>query len=355
MKSDAGVFLGDRNQVAIFKNSDLWLLEAGKASAIPIEYQREPRFLSACPNGIYLAFWSFTGESFRLIDITGNQLWSAWMNSDKAVPQGIHFSTLGDAVACFFHFDGLPGMFFCDINDGFSTTFGCSGNPIGFDAGLQYFAIDSCDPFEDEKLAFFEKEPGTGSPIKIPPQMVSQMLKQNPLLVDRNRCILKKPVLPMRDWQGLAIQNNLAGFVILKDCNLYWFNRDSDKPETVCERCIPEDDRYRSHSTRLHLNGDNALIRIGDHSVVVNRHHGVIFKGTNLSSTTIRGSRVLAHYNDGSVGVIRKDGSIEMECPPPRGFQVLAADIIDRLLTIACAAEMSGNIIFKTFLLENRD
>jgi hypothetical protein len=352
MNIDSGVFLGSREQLAVFRNVDLWIMEPGRTSAVPIETQREARFLSACPHGVYLAFWSFSGESFRLVDIAGNEIWSSWMNSDKCVPDGVHFSTSGDAAACFYHFEPLPGIFFCDINAGFSTTFGCSGSPIGFDADLRYFAINGCDPFEDEKLAYYERGPGSGTPAKVPPEAVSRMLKERPLLLDRNRCIISNPVVPMRDWQGLAIQPRLAGFVILKDCNLYWFNRDSLEPETTIPQCLPEGDRYGSFHTRLHLSGDNVLICQGDHAVAVNRRNGVIFKGADFSSIDLKDKRVLAVFKDGSVAVARQDGSIEQKIPPLRGFKTLGANINENILSIACLGEMSGNIIFKTYQLE---
>jgi hypothetical protein len=273
------------------------------------------------------------------------------MNTDKVVPLGIHFSTSGDAVACFFHFEGLPGVFFCDFQKGNSTTFGCSGSPIGYDADLRYFAIDSCNPHAGEKLAFYEREPDYGNLVKVPPQVVSQRLKKSPLLVDRNRCILSNPVLPMREWQGLAIQNEMAGFVILKDCNLYWFNKDSDEPKATLEACVLESDRYQSFHTIMSLCRDNVLVQIGGRFVVANRDYGMIWRGENLSSVTLRGQRALAQYTDGTVEVIQSDGSVELKCIPRSGFTTVAADALDNVLSIAYMSEENQTIELKTYAL----
>jgi len=351
MNINSGVFVNGGSQVVVIGRDALWLLRKDREPHTLVTGYEDIRFLNASPHGEYLAFWSITGESFRLIDLAGQEIWSRWMNTDKVVPLGIHFSTSGDAVACFFHFEGLPGVFFCDFQKGNSTTFGCSGSPIGYDADLRYFAIDSCNPRADEKLAFYEREPDYGNLVKVPPQVVSQRLKKSPLLVDRNRCILSNPVLPMREWQGLAIQNEMAGFVILKDCNLYWFNKDSDKPEATIEACVPESDRYQSFHTIMSLCRDNVLVQIGGRFVVANRDYGVIWRGEDLSSVTLRGQRALAQYTDGTVEVIQTDGSVELKCTPPSGFTTVAADVIDHVLNIAYMSEENQTIELKTYAL----
>lgn len=352
MNINSGVFLDDGSLVVVGGRDALWLLRQDCEPRTVVSGYEDIRFLTASRYGEYLAFWSITGESFRLIDLAGNGLWSSWINSDKAVAQGIHFSTSGDAVACLFHFDGLPGIFFCDFREGFATTLGCSGSPIGYDADLRYFAIDSCDPHEDEKLAFYEREPDSGNIIKVPPEVVSQKLEKSPLLVDRKRCILSSPVLPMRKWQGLAIQNGTAGFVILKDCNLYWFTRDSDEPKATMKQCVPEEDRYKSFCTMLSLCGDNTLIRIGDRFTFANLNHGVVWRGENLSSVTFSGQRALAQYTDGKIEVIKCDGSIEMRWTPPAGNRMVAADIIDDILFIAYSPEWRARVKIHKFILE---
>jgi hypothetical protein len=91
--------------------------------------EKKNSFGTASRYGEYIAYWS--GEVFRLEDLDYNVIWTEWINGDKAAPTGIKFSSSGDAVACFFHFDGVPGMFFCDIEKGSSTIFPC-GRPIGY-------------------------------------------------------------------------------------------------------------------------------------------------------------------------------------------------------------------------------
>lgn len=352
MNISSGVIWGDRGQTVIIRDNALFLSSESCQPHTLVTGYEDIRILTASRYGEYLAFWSITGESFRLIDLAGDNIWSSWMNTDKAVPLGIHFSTSGDAVACIFHFEGLPGMFFCDLKEGRSTTFGCSGSPIGYDADLRYFAIDNCDPHEDERLAFYERETDSENIVKLPAQVVSQKLRESPLIVDRNRCMLSSPVLPMREWQGLAIQERMAGFVVLKDCSLYWFNRDSDEPEVTIGECVPESDRYTSFRTLLSLCGDNVLIQIGDRSTVVNRSHGVVWRSSGLSSTVLRGQRALAQFTDGAVEVIQSDGSKEVRCTPLSGEELVAADITENTLYIAYSSESRPRVKVKELILK---
>lgn len=155
----------------------------------------------------------------------------------------------------------------------------------------------------------------------------------------------------MRNWQGLSIQNEAAGFIILKGCNLYWFSKDSDEPEATIKQCIPEEDRYKSFCTILSLCVDNVLIRIGDRFTVVNRNHGVVWQGGDLSSVTLRGQRAVAQYTDGRIEVIQSDGSMEMRCVPDRGQYTIAADIMDNVLNVAYASDMTERLRVKMFNL----
>ena len=340
MNNNLGVFLGNRNEVAIFKWADLWncellMVAPGNVSTIPIEGQREPRFLSACPNGIYLAFWSFTGESFRLIDITGNHLWSAWMNSDKCVPIYIKFSASGDAAACFYHFDGVPGVFFCDIRQGFSTTFGCCGSPIGHDGDLRYFALSSLDRYEYNELPFYEADTVSGRISKLSLETAMEKIKNGPVILDRNRCIVAQPAILKGGWEGLAIQPDNTGYVIQRAGDVSWFAADSEKPEVTFKDCLRESERNRDYCKIMSLSGDNALIQIHEKSIVVNRHHGVTWRGDKQVSTRLKGNRVLAQYEDDTVEIINDDGSIEVKYQLPlQGFP-MAADIVDDVLYVA--------------------
>lgn len=356
MNIDSGVFIDNGNMVVVSGRDALWLLRKDCEPHVLVSGYKDIRFFTASPRGEYLAFWSITGESFRLIDLTGRELWSRWMNTDKATPHGTQFSTSGDAVAFIYDFEGLHGLFFSDIRQGYRTLFGCSNNPIGYDADLQYFIIDRCDPYEDGKLAFYERNAGSRDLIKLPPEVVSENMKENPLVVDRARCIHPYPVVPIRDWDGLSVQSvteGIEGFVILKDHDLHWLTKDSDKPDATVSDCLPHERAYEWYFCTLAASGNIALIQSVRYgwAIVVNRKFGKVWQGKDLSSVMLIGQYALAKYADGTVEVIQSDGSLELKCTPPSRLTTVAADVIDHDLYIAYASEMSGRLEVKTVLL----
>lgn len=361
MSNTTVMFLGERDQIAFLGRNCLCVsaehpnpmyVNPTYPDRVIVSGLSDPSLLATCPFGIHFAFWSFSGESFTLVDINGNQIWSARMNSDKAVPKWVRFSNSGDAVACEYWFDGVPGMFFCDYWKEYATTFGCSGSPIGYDANLQYFAIDGCDPFEDDKLAFFKQEPDSGNIIKVPPQDISRNLEQHPLLVDRYRRVIESPVVPMRNWQALAIRDELNGFIILKDGDLYWFKKQNAEPDAV-HHCHDKKEGWDWFHAKLTLSGDNVLIQSKKaQAMIVNRTAGVVWSGTNLISTLIKKQKILAQYGNGAIKVFRLDGSLEMAYQAPKGFHPVTATIRDDTLIVACIGEISGGIVFKSVELE---
>lgn len=363
MSNASALFLGDRNQIAFFADDCLCIsaenpnplyVNPTYADYLLVSRLNEPSLLAACAFGVHFAFWSLSDESFRLVDMNGQQIWSAWMNSDKSVPKRVRFSACGDAVACEYRFDGLPGLFFCDYWTGYTTSFGCSGTPIGYDTNLQYFAIDNCDPFEEEKMAFFRLEPNSGNPMKIPPEEIARILEQRPLLVDRYRRFIDSPVIPLRKWQALSIKDDLAGFVILKDGDLNWFDKDNTEPVAV-KHCHAEKERWDWFHAALTLYGDNVLVKAKNQAMVVNKATGIVWQERNLISSLVKGHKILARYENGAIKVFRLDGSLELEYQSPKGFHPITATIRGDTLVVACEGEMSGNIVFKTAALHNAD
>lgn len=294
MNISLGIILGNISLMAIIKNDALWLLNEDCVHYILVNDLKGIRFLTACPSGEYLAFWADTGESFRLIDLAGDMVWSSWINTDKATPHGIQFSTSGDALAFVYDFEGAHGIFFCDLKKRYTTTFGCSNSPVGYDADLKYFVIDRCNPCEDKSLSFYEHDADRGDTIKVRPEVVHEKVKKSPLIVDRDRCVYSHPVLSIRDWDGLAVQDRMEVFVILKEGNLHWLINDSDEPEVIVNGCIPQGSRHEWYRCTLTSCGDIALIQSISHgrSIVVNRNYGVVWRGNDLSSITLSGERV---------------------------------------------------------------
>jgi hypothetical protein len=226
-------------------------------------------------------------------------------------------------------------VFLCDFEHGYSTIFGCCGRPIGHDADLRYFALNSVDRYEYNELPLYEADPASGSINKLSLETASAKLDNGPAILDRNRRIVAQPPALKEDWDGLAIQKDMTGFVIQRERNVSWFSVDSDKPEVTIKDCLPESERHYTFCKILSANEDNALIQIREKAIVVNRNHGVIWTGDNLISTELRGNRVLAQYSDGTVEVINSDGSRELKYAPPAGFFMAAADIVDDVLYIA--------------------
>jgi hypothetical protein len=333
MNIHSGVFLAGGELVAITDSRSIYLSRTDSVSYKLVSSYQDIRFLTASPYGEYIAFWSITGESFRLVDLSGQELWSSWMNSDKAVPTGIKFSATGDALACFFHFDGVPGMFFCDIGQLFSTTFGCCGRTIGHDNDLRYFVLSDYDPYEYDKLPFFEVEPASENIVKLSPEIVSAKLDNGPVILNRKRCIISQPASIKEMWGGLAIQTDMAGFVVQRKGDVSWFSYNSQNPEITIKHCLPESAFYQTYCKIMSLSGDNVLIQMKDKATAVNLHNGVIWSGDDLSSVLLRGQRILAQYDDGKVEVVRSDGSMEMCLPQEE--KIIAADIKDDTLIVA--------------------
>jgi hypothetical protein len=359
MNINSGVFIGDGDLVAVGGRHALWLLRKDCEPHAVVSGYEGIRFLTASPRGKYIAFWSDTGESFRLIDLAGQEIWSRWMNTDKAPPHAIQFSTLGDAVAFIYDFEGLHGLFFYDIKQGYRTLFGCSNSPIGYDADLKYFIVDRCDPYEDGKLAFYEHDASSKSLIKLPPEVVSARMKENPLVVGRNRCLYPYLVVPIRDWAGLSVQSGMEGiegFVILKDHDLHWLAKDSDKPDATVSDCLPHEKSYEWYFCTLAACGDIALIqsvRYGG-AIIVDRNLGRVWQGKDQASVMLKGQRVLAQYSSGTVEVIRSDGSVDLKCTPPSGFTTVAADVLDNVLRIAYMSENDQTLELKAYGLGQR-
>ena len=334
MNISSGISLANGSIVIGRESNGLWLSRKDSEPYNLIWGYEDIRFPAASPYGEYLAFWSGIDWSFQLMELSGKVIWSAWMNSDKCVPTGIKFSAFGDAVACFYHFDGVPGVFFCDIEHGFSTIFGCCGGPIGHDADLRYFALNSVDCYEYNELPFYEVDP-SGIINKLSLEAATSKLNNGTLILDRNRRIVAQPPALKEDWDGLAIQKDMTGFVIQRERNVSWFSGDSDTPEVTIKDCLPESERNRGYCQIMSVNEDNALIQISEKATVVNSNHGVIWTGDNLPSIMLKGNRVLAQYADGIVEAINEDGSIEVKYTPPVGYGMVAAEIVDNILYIS--------------------
>jgi hypothetical protein len=333
MNIAAGVFLGNRNQVVMIKNDSLWLLEIGAHPKVLVENYKDIRYLTACSNGIYLAFWANPYNGFHIYDICGNYIWDSYINGDKALPQGIHSSTAG--FSFLFDFEGCPGSFYCDIDQGFSTIFSCSGSPAGFDNDMQYFLLNGFDSLE---MKLYEIQEGTGARVQLNSEVVKNRLKQGPLLVDRSLCVLPFPKLSVNEWDGLVMQTGNGGverLVVLNGGEVKWISMSENEPVTTIKNCLTEKEGREFFRCTFEACGDNALIQSKNQAIVVNRNLGLVWRGNSISSASLKDRRILVQYQNNTVEVIREDGTLETRELPPYGYWTIAADIINNELKIA--------------------
>jgi hypothetical protein len=337
MNFKSGAFIGN-DSLALYNGRDtLLLLRDGCEPRILTTGYEDIRYLSASRYGEYVAFWSITGESFRLIDSSGHEIWSEWMNSDKVTARDTQFSYSGDALACAFYFEGVPGLFLCDIDRGYSTRFGCSNSPIGYDAGLRYFLIDRFDPYEDEKLAYYKRDVVTGNPVKLSPDEVNERMKKKPLVFTRDRCIVPTRRNVPRDWDAAAIKITLDSFVILKDGDLHWIDENPTSFDTTIQGCLTKEEQYKWRQCTLDIDGNIALIQSAscNSAKAFHRYHGLVWQGENCSSAILGYNQVAAKYTDGTIGTKRINDRTEMKFKPSSGSTIVAVDMIDNVLYVA--------------------
>src|SRR5437762_12781965 len=112
MEGEAAILLGSNGPlllatverfIFVSANQDVRYLEHGFGTI---------EFLTACPDGEHFAFWSREDERFHLLKISGAELWSRRINTDRAAPHRICFSPSGDGVACIDDYDGSHRLSF---------------------------------------------------------------------------------------------------------------------------------------------------------------------------------------------------------------------------------------------------
>ncbi len=339
MNIDSGIILPEGNRV-VTAGSGLWLYSDDHAPTCISSRGRGMRFLASDRFGAYFAYWSDDGESFHLIDRAGEWLWSAWMNTDKCKPRAVRFSASGDALACEYDFEGAPGTFFCDIAAGKAQRLGCSGSPIGHDADMRRFVMNGFDRYEYSDFPFYSRD-AAGVPVKVPQEEATELVKDHPAVIDRDRCLLNTPPPPVQGWDGLVLLDD-GGYVLLDEGCLYWFAAGSDVPMATVRDMVPARELSGWWRCVLTATEDLALVQAGDRAVAVGRG-GVIWRGSRLSSTMLDEGRILAIYRNGEIEVIRTDRTIEMRLPSPPHLDLLAARLTEGVLKTAYVSEY-GNL-----------
>lgn len=200
---------------------------------------------------------------------------------------------------------------------------------------MQLFLLNGFDSLE---MKLYEVQEGTGARVQLNSEVVKNRLKQGPLLVDRNLCLLISPKLPVEEWDGLVIQSGngiVQRLVVLNEGDVKWIYVSANEPITTVKNCLNEKERRDFFRCTFEAYGDNALIQSKDQAIVVNRNQGLIWRGNNVSSVSLKDRRILVQYRNNMVELIEEDGRVEVRELPPFGYWTIAADIIDNELKIA--------------------
>ncbi|MDO8501788.1 MAG: hypothetical protein Q7S20_08085 [Gemmatimonadaceae bacterium] len=312
--------------------------------------------LTACPDGKHFAFFAKTG--LHLMDVTGSEVWMCHLDADKSTPYGIRFSPSGDAVMFIHNYGddvGLYCIWLYELERKRATQLWCD-SPIGCDADLRYFMVGR-NYYRwgyDQVLQGSEiPQPGDTTRER---GTIATRLDGEPVILDRDM-FPKWQASPIRPWRGSAVQRNGEGVVVLEeDGSLQWFSVDSVGPDVAIRGCISQRldcATQRVGHVMLGAHDDMVLIQpaMVEHAMLVNRNIGIVWEADDLSSATLKGQRVIAHYNDGTVEVLRSDGSVEVRYAPLSGCKAVAADIIGDALFLACTVDEGQTIEVEAFAL----
>lgn len=361
MNYGLGVILNNHEQVAFIDHYSLYISPTNNNDDIKkysensrqllVDYVREAQYLTVCPNDKYIGFWNYIEKTFRLVGISGSDIWMYPLTRDifNIWPDDCLFSSSGNAFVCRFKQNFQSGLVLYDLETHKHTFYGCSTSSIGTDAGLNYFVLDSCNPYEGENTVIFNTDPTSGEKTRVTGETLSERLKQDSLVIDRQGNVIKEIRIPVRDWQGLALQEDLSGYVVLKDNNLSWYSIHSDYPILTITNCI--ENYYNCHFAELFIDKDQVLIQCGEYAVVADRRFGVIWNGYDPLSVYLKDTRILVIQKNENIGVILCDGTKETVVEPLPGFRVLGADIHKNNLIVAYLSQLTGNIEFQTYEL----
>jgi len=324
MSISSGIIIGNKRISIVSTGNSLLRCEEGKESYTIWQFRYDIKFLSGCSDGEHFAFWLGENERFYLMNINGEVIWSCRINTDRALPHYIRFSSSGDAVAFIDDYDGGHRIHFYNITKQYNTEFGPSETPIGYNANLRRF-LD---------FLFFSQ----GEIIRLG-------------ICDRHKSIKSYIDWSFGIWHRLFIQDTENKFVVLKKRNILWISIDSLLSETEIADCIPKDIHSQDPCV-LEAIGELALIHIikDNFASIINRNIGIVWNGNDVLSAMLNNQKAIIQYVNGTIEIIRDDGSTEMKFIPPKGNKALAPNIVDKTLYIAYVSEEEA-IKFNTYTL----
>jgi hypothetical protein len=357
----SGVILSNHNQVIFRAYYSLFLSLPYKNPEFSnknpkelVEGEENCEYLTVCSQNKHCAFYSYRQKAYRLTDIKGSDVWSVKLDDDNCWPEGCLFSSSGDAVIFRYDYDRDYGLFLYDLNTNNHRFIGKSDSIIGTESSLRYFVLDNIHPNQDRNGIIYEKVPISGEVILVTPEKLNEYRKQGALVIDRQGCIIPEIKIPIHGWQGIALLNDLSGYVVLKDFNLSWYRFGFDKPEHTIEQCVK--DRGKNwHRADLCVDNDQVLVECGNEAVIADRRFGVVWHGYSLQSVYLKETRILTIHDNEAVNVIRCDGTNETTVESLPGFRVLGADIYNEKLVIAYLSKLNEKVIFQTYELEHLD
>ncbi len=180
MRINSGVILGKGHRAILWNGSVLSLWGEDQKPSVIVEGVEDVKFLAACPDGKHFAFWSPSGESFRLMNVAGQEIWRCCVNADKKTPYGMHFSASGDAVAFIYDYDHSYCIYLYELGKKHATEI-ISDIPIGYDADLRYVVVSPIS------MSLWEYDTNQEYKIILSSEKIPKSFAQAPLIVDRRR------------------------------------------------------------------------------------------------------------------------------------------------------------------------
>lgn len=274
-------------------------------------------------DGEHFAFWQRQDERFYLLHLSGEEVFSGRIDTDKAMPHEIVFSGSGDGVAFTWDYDGAHFLYFLNVKKGYKTQFGPSRNAIGYDKDLRRFV----------ELPFH-------SGPQAPPEVT---------LLDRHRS--PREFRPWDGWQWRCMGIERAGgtpqaLVIVCEDEILWLPLSARQPDLHVVDWMPRDRSVTCYTFLISVSHDLALVWLLEpaQAVLVNRRLGRVWEGANLVSAQLCGPHAVAQHRDGGVEVVAADGSMALRCAPISETQTIAATVTDKTLLLAQTPASGGRI-----------
>jgi hypothetical protein len=265
--------------------------------------------------------------------MAGETIWRCGINTDKAKPMGLRFSTSGDAVVCFDDFDGGKRIRFYNIAKKYGWTYSKSPRSIGFDQELRRFLV-----FDGGVIIFdVGSLLGADSVKSIPPDTI--------VLYDR-RCSIRaqysEDSWPLSTWKGAAIDRENEQVVMASANALYWISLRMQPRITRRKVCSFGNQELFDFSVSSVPNSDILFVRAREYAsgsitaVLLTPSKGELWRASDLKALWFIGQQLVVHRSsDNRIEVIDIRGSIVTEAMMDTHGLCLAMNVFDGGLWVA--------------------